>query len=459
MSPEQDQKYLGNGIAEELLNALAGIEGLKVAARTSSFSLAARGASMTEIGDTLHVRHVLEGSVRRSGRKLRVTAQLIDVRSGFHLCSRSYDREVQDIFDIQNDIAREIGTALLPKLGLSKDVTLVRQGTANLEAYNLWLKAHQALTKANADTLQIAIEQLRQAIALDPKYGDAWGDLSYAYGFMATWADDPVPPLMRAATTATAALANLPINGTALLMQAYVSALVDYDPATAAAYYVKARAAGVDDSVWAFTKAYLHDGPLGNYDQAIAELKDAERNDPLAPNLKWVLVKTYLAAGRIAEAIPVAERLEKLEPRLPGAMLVSGDAFLAAGDSARARETLTAMRATTGDDFSYTLLLRFDIDAASGDLADVAQQLDRLLRQHGEGRSVSAYVIGEGYKVLGDYNRTFDWWTRAVEQHHPLALINVPMRNRNHPVIGEDPRFLALLRRMGLESDGDKKGT
>ena len=178
MSAEHDQQYLGDGIAEELLNALASIEGLNVAARTSSFSFAGKGASIKEIGDTLHVRHVLEGSVRRSGQKLRVTAQLIDVESGFHLYSQAYDREVKDIFEIQNEIAREIVAALMPKLGLKKDANLVKQGTTNLEAYNLRLKAHQVLT-----VIRLCDGQYRdRATQRDhPRsdYGGAWGDLSY----------------------------------------------------------------------------------------------------------------------------------------------------------------------------------------------------------------------------------------------------------------------------------------
>jgi adenylate cyclase len=208
MSAEHDQQYLGDGIAEELLNALASIEGLDVAARTSSFSLANRGASMTEIGDTLHVRHVLEGSVRRSGRKLRVTAQLIDVGSGFHLFSQAYGRAIEDIFDIQNDIAHEIAGALLPKLGLAQGVMLVKQGTTNLDAYNLRLKAHQWLLSPDPKTFGMAIEQLQHAIALDPSYGDAWGELGYIYAYSATWARDPMSPMMEASTAAARALAD-----------------------------------------------------------------------------------------------------------------------------------------------------------------------------------------------------------------------------------------------------------
>ena len=213
MSAEHDQQYLGDGIAEELLNALASIEGLNVAARTSSFSFHGKSVTMSEIGDTLHVRHVLEGSVRRAGQKLRVTAQLIDVKSGFHLFTQSYDREVQDIFEIQNDIAREIAGALLPKLGLRKDVMLIRQGTSNLEAYNLRLQARPWLTAPNPRTANAAIETLRRAIRLDPQYWDAWGDLAYIQGYSTTWTGDPVPLFLDAENSAAIALFHSPTSG------------------------------------------------------------------------------------------------------------------------------------------------------------------------------------------------------------------------------------------------------
>jgi len=456
MSAEQDQQYLGDGIAEELLNALAAIEGLNVAARTSSFVLAGRDASMKEIGTELNVEHVLEGSVRRSGQKLRVTAQLIEVKSGFHRFTQSYDREVQDIFAIQNDIAREIVTALLPKLGLAEDVRLVRQGTTNLQAYNLWLKAHQALTQPSAETLRIAIQGLNHAIELDPTYGDAWGDLSYAYCFLSTWDGDPMPSLVNAATAATVARSHAPKNGTASMTEACISAVVHFDPVTARSYFDRARAEGVDESDCAFLKAHALYGPSGEYDQAITELKEAERSDPLSPNLKQGLMEMYVGAGRVAEAVEVAESVLRPGLNAPGPMLVAGLAFLAAGDTARAQRILVAMRGMTGDEFMYTLLLQFNVDAATGNRTEAMSMLERLLRGYSEGQSVPAYAIGEGYKALGDYDEMFVWWTRAVDQHHPLALVNIPIRNRRHPVFGKDPRFLALLKRMGLA--GEKKG-
>jgi TolB-like protein/predicted negative regulator of RcsB-dependent stress response len=456
MSAEHDQQYLGDGIAEELLNALSAIHGLNVAARTSSFSFAGKGASIKEIGDTLHVRHVLEGSVRRSGQKLRVTAQLIDVDTGFHLYSQSYDREVKDIFEIQNEIAREIVVALLPKLGLKKDASLVKQGTTNLEAYNLRLKAHQWLTNPDPKQVNTAIEQLQRATALDPNYGDAWGDLSYVHAYSAIWARDPIPSMMKASSAASIALVYSPSNVPALLTQAYISTLVHRDFVTAATFYEKARAAGVDQSVWAFNKAYWLHGPLGHFDASIGELEDAERRDPLALTVKFAMIEMYLAAGETGDAVATAERMLKLSSTMPGSIAYAAYAYLADGNVQRAEQLLAQLRAETGDDFWHVLMIQFRIDAATGRREDARQLLDRILRGNAAGETVSPFVIGIGYRSLGDTQQAIDWWKRAVEQHHPHGG-QMSTQFRGDPVIGKDPRFLALLKRMGLEGDGEAK--
>lgn len=456
MSADHDQQYLGDGIAEELLNALSTIEGLNVAARTSSFSFAGKGASMTEIGDTLHVRHVLEGSVRRSGPKLRVTAQLIDVRSGFHLYSQSYDREVKDIFDIQNDIAHEIARALLPKLGLSKDVMLIKQGTANLEAYNLWLKAHQWLTTPIPSTAPAAIDQLRHAVEIDPKYADAWGALAYVYAYSGIWASDPTPLLVNATDAAAVARVLAPGGVLPLLHQAYISLLIHRDAEASTGYFERSRAAGVDLSVWAYNKAYLLDGPRGRFDTAIQVLKEAEARDPLAPSLKWALMEIYVASQDIADAVAIADA--QRGSLLPDMNVVAGLAYVAAGNIERARDCLAMVRAVTGDYYAEGMLLHLAIDDATSDRDDATRLLDLALRRATQCHDVSPYLIGEGYKSCGDYGKALDEWSRAVDLRVPWTLSLMPLRNRNHPVISKDPRFLALLKRMGLEPDGEKKG-
>ena len=453
MSEEHDQQYLGDGIAEELLNALASIEGLNVAARTSSFSFHGKGVGVKEIGDTLHVRHLLEGSVRRSGEKLRVTAQLIDVETGFHLFSRGYDREAKDIFDIQNEIAREIVAALMPKLGLGKDTNLVRQGTTNLDAYNLWLKAHAALSVPSPATLRPAVQLLEQAIALDPKFGDAWGDLAYANAYLGIWEPEPVPYFVNAEVAAALALDYSPASVPALLARATVRLVVHRDVATMETYMERARTAGGERSLWAYNYAYLVAGPLGRYQEAIAVLQEAAKTDPLAPNLKWGLIEMYLPLGRVDEAVAAADALRQQGVKAPGSFVLVGLAYLAAGNVQAARDTLATARATLGEDFPVTLLLQFAIFDATGDRAGARSLLARLEAMQSDGRTVNPYVMGEGYKVVGDYDRTLEYWTRAVDQYTAYAYVFMPVRNRNHPVVGKDARFLALLERMGLEAD------
>jgi len=184
LSPNGDQEYFADGISEEILNVLVPIEGLKVAGRTSSFSFKGRNQDLREIGAALNVSHVLEGSVRRSGTKLRITAQLIRSEDGFHLWSETYDRELTDIFEIQDEIARAVAEQLAASLGLSFDLsseTLVKERTEDIVAYELYLKARQLYEKRGNDNLDTALLLLSEAIARDPDFAPAWSQLSRVY--------------------------------------------------------------------------------------------------------------------------------------------------------------------------------------------------------------------------------------------------------------------------------------
>ena len=458
MSPEHDQQYFGDGIAEELLYALASIAELKVAARTSAFSFRGRSATMKEIGEVLHVRHVLEGSVRRSGPKLRVTAQLIDVETGFHLFSQSYDRAVADIFAIQNEIAREIVAALLPRLGLAGDVRLVRHGTTNLEAYNLRLKARERLAVPDPLTADQLLIQLRQAIALDPMYADAWGDLAYLQLGTTTWEVDPVPAMLESYRSAMVALDHDPDNVQALLVLAYLSTLVHRDHATAGRYLARARQQGTDLSYWAFIKAVTHDGPLGRCDDALAALEEALAKDPLAPTLLSARVWMLIAAGRMAEAVGAADAALPLASRGTMLLIVAARTHLAAGNVARALELLESASHTSSERLPGYLPLRIAAEVAAGNRDSAQELFDRLLERSVDAQPSACYAIGEAYLALRDVDRTFEWWTRSVERREPWSIWFMATQYRNHPVIGKDPRFLALLRRMGLEGEQTAAG-
>lgn len=194
LSPDGDQEYFSDGISEEILNVLVRIPGLKVAGRTSSFSFKGRNEDLREIGAALDVANVLEGSVRKSGTKLRITAQLIRSDDGFHLWSETYDRELTDVFAIQDDIAKQVADALATSLGLEEGEVLVENRTNDPVAHENYLKAHELWLKRGDQNLREARNLLTEAVARDPNYADAWGELAlvmstypwYVEGYSAT---------------------------------------------------------------------------------------------------------------------------------------------------------------------------------------------------------------------------------------------------------------------------------
>jgi TolB-like protein len=261
MSEAGDQQYFGDGIAEELLNALVGVPGLQVAARTSSFSFHGKDVGVAEIGQTLGVRYVLEGSVRRANDQLR-------------------------------------------------------------------MKGRYMFFRATPETLADAIDMIEQAIELDPKYWSAWGDLSYAYGYMAFQSGtDPTPNMSRSAEAAYLTLAHEPANVPGLLLRALWLTLHESDHLRAAEFYAAARAAGEDSTYWAYNIAWLHLGPLNRLQEAIELLKRAELNDPLASMPKEALAMMYLGANQLTDAEASAAELLALPGVSPSSIAMAGYEF------------------------------------------------------------------------------------------------------------------------------------
>ena len=184
MSAAKDQDWFCDGIAEEILNALTPLKGLRVAARTSAFSFKGKSDDLRTIGEKLNVTTVLEGSVRRAGDRVRITVQLSDVANGFQLWSERYDRELKDIFDVQDEIAKAIAERLRVTLAGGKDDRLVEQATTNIEAYQLYLKG-RALVDRRGASVPIALDLFRKAVELDPGYSLAWAGIADAFTVLA----------------------------------------------------------------------------------------------------------------------------------------------------------------------------------------------------------------------------------------------------------------------------------
>jgi len=179
LSPDPENEYFSDGLAEEILNALSQVEGLTVAARASSFYFKGKSTEMSEIANRLRVANVLQGSVRRAGNRVRVTVQLVDLKNGFQLWSERYDRQMEDIFEIQDDIARAIAERFKVTLGSG-----ARRSTANVEAYELYLKGRHLWHQRSPATLRAAIKSFEQAIQIDPEYALAYSGLADSHGIL-----------------------------------------------------------------------------------------------------------------------------------------------------------------------------------------------------------------------------------------------------------------------------------
>ena len=317
LSPEGDQQYFGDGLAEELLDALAKVDGLVVAARTSSFRFRGEEVDIPEVARQLRVQTVLEGSVRRGGDRVRITAQLVNA-DGFHLWSDSYDRSVDqmaDLIGVQEEIAQSIVAALslAPEAG-SQLETLVALGTDNLEAYNTVLRGRYLMAQRTPRGLTSAAEEFEKAIELDPAYARAWADLAMAHNLATGWGFSADSLIEQRGAEATARALELdPTMAQAYTAQGYIYSWIHYDSAAAAHNF--ARAIELDPR---YPTAYHWRGEIlgdqGHPESGIPYLETARELDPLSPIILTDLAHALDQAGRWDEADRLLAEILELEP-------------------------------------------------------------------------------------------------------------------------------------------------
>jgi eukaryotic-like serine/threonine-protein kinase len=313
MSADPENEFFADGITEEIINALTQIENLHVAARTSAFSFKGKHVDLRIIGERLNVKTVLQGSVRKSGNRVRVTAQLINVGDGYHLWSERYDRELKDIFEVQDDIARSIADRLKVALKGGQQAT-VRPGTVNLEAYQLYLKGRALLYRRGLD-IGRAAKCFENAVALDPGYSLAWSGLADARNMLGLYGferPDSIMPLAKQAAIRATALD--PTLAEAHCSVACVSHLHDWNWERAEVGYLRARELNphyLQNLCW-YALFYLV-WSKGRFDEGIAIATEAAELDPLSAYAQGILSFCYGHAGRSKEAVPIANRACKLE--------------------------------------------------------------------------------------------------------------------------------------------------
>ena len=400
LSPKRDQDYFSDGVSEEILNALVRVQDLKVAGRTSSFYYKGRNVDLRTIGKALGVAHVLEGSVRTQGDKVRITAQLIRATDGIHLWSKSFDGELTDVFKLQDQVARAIVDELKPMLEGGQKTQLVAQATDNPEAYRLYLRASDLINKRDYERRQEVVAWLEEALRLDPKFTRAQSQLALAH--MVLNRSDP-NYAREAERHARAAMAADP----KLAQPLYVLGLVErYARRQAAARPWFDRAVQLeprDASVHMYLAQWLIMN--GYTSQGIAELDRAIAIDPMLPNAVNWRAYQYLYAGDIDSAQAMFERTDALGLSLAKSGL--GEVALARGDVVAARRWFAAAAkvnpASCGDkplDFEQVYAGMFGADAAAQ--ARTRKLLEACLAA--DSRQVPAHVV-TSFLRLGDDER------------------------------------------------------
>jgi TolB-like protein/predicted Zn-dependent protease len=325
MSGDADNEYFSDGLTEELLNVLAQVDGLRVAARTSSFRFKNEVGDMADIARQLRVAHLLEGSVRRSGDRVRITAQLISAADGFHLWSETYDRQLTDIFAIQDDIAAEVARALRVRLLGEAMPTVARPPTGDLAAYTAYLRGMQALRTGGYDARDQAEAAFREALALDPEFAAAYAALAQNWRLKAIFSMVSYNEARAEAEPLVArALALDPDQPRAHALNGWLI-WTDDSAGPETSFRVRAEQASVPlrralelepgQPEASDLLAFLLGRVLERQEEAIAVLRTALERDPLSAHLQVLLAYQYLGPGRIDEAAQHIERAISLAPR------------------------------------------------------------------------------------------------------------------------------------------------
>ena len=444
LSPEKNQEYFCDGMAEEIIDALSKIGGIRVVARTSSFAFKGKQQDIREIGKKLNVAAVLEGSVRKDGNRLRVTAQLNSVADGYHLWSETYERELKDVFTVQDEISRAIVNTL--QLKLSGRGIQTNSSPESVETYELYLQGRYHWRRWRTEGAEQAIHYFEAAIQKDPKYAPAYAGVAYSYCWLGFFGAVPpteaMPKARQAAEKALALDDSLAAAHTAL---AYVKALYEFDWPVAEREFKRAIElnAGDADAHFGYGIAYL--SPQGRLEDTVREMQLARDLDPLSPVQANYLGLAYQFVGRRAEAIAQYKRALDLDPNFVEARLHLANAYLDPGRFKDFYAELDRAQAIWGDS-------RIDPTRAFGMALEgrkaEALELVHKCEKPGTGAFVQSTYIANVYAVLGDKEQMYAWLEKAYADRDGM-LVYANKQGCYRPYRSE-PRFVALLRKLGL---------
>jgi TolB-like protein len=447
MSEKKDQEYFSDGLSEELIDMLTKVPELRVPARTSSFYFKGKQVTVADIAKALSVAHVLEGSVRKSGKHLRITAQLIRADNGYHLWSETYDRQLDDIFKVQDEIAGAVVKAL--KLSLMGSLP-APTGTQNVEAYNLDLQATSMGRRAHERVeYERAVEYARRAIDADPQFADAWATLSNTLAGEGKLlreegskgdGDQLIEEARRAAKQAIKLNPRLPDPHIA-----YAKILLYVDLDVRSAETQSQQALELDpNSQWALAMAGSLAMYRGQFGKGLELYQKSIAIDPVNPGRYSDLAWAYWLAGKYPEALAANRKMLDLDPSARKDYVeLEAAVSLVKGDPAAALAEIESNKKVLEGHADVDLVLAYD---ALGRKAEADAALANLEKQHADD---NACGIGMVYANRGQLDQAFGWFDRAYRQHE-AGLLNMQIHPLTKNNVRSDPRFNALLRKLHL---------
>lgn len=436
MSGDPGQEYFSDGISEELLNQLARIPSLRVIARTSSFAFKGQSIEISEIAKRLNVGHVLEGSIRKSGDTVRITAQLIRTADSSQLWSQTYDRPMADIFAVQD----EVSAAVVAQLKLKLLGAVPPAAVVDPRAYELRLQARALARQRNAAGFTRAIDSLQQALAIAPADAAAWAQLAGVYGNQAGTGLRPVAEGYRLAREAASqALAHDSASAAAHASLGWIAMTHDGDLAMAAQHYSRALALAPDD-IDVLNGAALLSMNLGRLPAAIALNERLVMRDPGNSRLQSNLASAYYATGRWDESIAQSRQALALSPNGMFSHYLIAVALLQQGQLQAALAELRLEPEAGG----WALVGFPMVWHVLGDTAQADAALAELIHKH---ENDSAYNIAYVQAFRGDADQAFAWLDKAVAYQDP-GLAEILTQPEFAP-IRQDPRWLPFLRKIG----------
>jgi serine/threonine-protein kinase len=456
LSSDKENEYFSDGLAEEIINALTKLENLRVTARTSAFAFRGEQQNISDIGNKLHVTSVLEGSVRKAGNRVRISVQLIGVEEGNNMWSERYDREMTDVFEIQDEISQAIVQNLKVRLGSQSGSgtdperpvkSLVKRYTDNLDAYDLYLKGRFDLYKMTGEGLQSSRRLFEEALKLDPNYALAYEGIAYSWylsGFMGFMAPKEAMPKAKTAVRRAIELDETVAEAHATL--GVILALYDWDWAGAEREMTRSIELNGSSPACRDQYAFYFLRPMGRIEEAISETQQALSLDPMSILFRVHLAFLFYLQHKYEHSIAQFRKVLEINPRYYLANAMMGNVHTLAGQYDEALACYAIAREADADSKFIDSLQAMTL-ARAGRREETVELLRRIT-QRAASDYISPVSIAYVHTAMGDADQAFENLDRAIQDRDPNLL-----GLKSNPIFESlrgDPRYHALLNKMQL---------